>query len=114
MSEMENNISGKTILWRQEGEYTIGYGIAANKLSDVSTANGFLHNEEIDYANTLKYDQRKHSYLLGRLAAKSSLANITDQALETISIDRGVFQFPVVNYLQGKSLQVSISHCKNI
>ena len=71
--------------------------------------------EEKKYAQGLKYEKRRHSYLLGRLSAKHALREIEKrQALESFHIDYGIFQFPVVKHALHENWQVSISHSDNV
>ena len=74
-----------------------------------------LHPEERMTYNSFRHHQRKESYLLGRLVAKKAIAQMTGvMALNSIRIDRGVFQFPVVRGENLQNVQVSISHCDDI
>jgi 4'-phosphopantetheinyl transferase EntD len=52
---------------------------------------------------------------LGRIAAKKAISEIAEgQNIQSIFIDFGIFQFPVVKYCTGQNIQVSISHCDDI
>lgn len=63
----------------------------------------------------IKYNRRKQSYLLVRIAAKKALSEFTTQVPDSIWIDKGAFHFPVVkNIYHHDNLQVSISHCNDI
>jgi 4'-phosphopantetheinyl transferase len=111
---MENTCSGKITLQRREGRYDIGYGLVQSTSSSVLYEHKMLHLEEKKHLETLKYERRKHSYLLGRVAAKYSLTDMISQMPESIMISSGIFQFPIVKYLSGGNIQVSISHCKDM
>src|SRR5437763_869645 len=56
----------------------------------------FLHPKEKEYFDTLKFDRRKASYLLGRYCAKSALSNLQQERMENILITTGVFGQPVI------------------
>ena len=74
-----------------------------------------LHpNEQLVYRN-YHYNQRKTSYLLGRLSAKQAILPLINiSSPKSIWIDRGVFQFPIVKCPNNSNIQVSISHCDRI
>ncbi|MEL7002016.1 MAG: 4'-phosphopantetheinyl transferase superfamily protein [Bacteroidota bacterium] len=74
-----------------------------------------MHVKELEHASTLKFDRRKHSYLLGRVSAKMAINElVTDQSADSIFTEYGIFQFPVVKNVHNSNIQVSISHCDNI
>lgn len=76
-----------------------------------SHAQTFLHPKERAYFETLKFERRQLSYLLGTLAAKLVIHHFEINAAFTdIFIETGVFGFPVVNYPDYKKVQISISH----
>lgn len=110
----ENRMFGKTLLRRKEADYFSGFGFVRSSLTELITQVELLHMAERQYADSLKFDRRKHSYLLGRIAAKLAIINITSQQPDSIYIDNGIFQFPIVNQVVGQSIQVSISHCDDI
>lgn len=96
---------------RAEDKYATGFGLVSNIHSNTTDYHSLLHPEELKYLESLKYPIRRKSYLLGRISAKKALNQITSQPSSSIFIDKGVFQFPVVNYIKQKNIQVSISHC---
>ncbi len=70
-----------------------------------------LHREELSYFQTLKYDKRRCSYLLGRYAGKRALSKqLNEPVLAEIEIATGVFTQPVVRYVSHEHAGVSISH----
>lgn len=74
----------------------------------------FLHPQERKYYNTLKYEKRIKSYLIGRYAAKKAVSNFTQvEDLTTILIQPGIFTQPIVLYESKlkQTIQVSITHC---
>lgn len=100
---------------RDKSKHLAGFSIINQPLESIYEHYNLLHTDEKAYADTLKFDRRKHSYLLGRTSAKLALQQlIKEQSADSIFIDYGVFQFPVVKYVQNLNLQASISHCDNI
>jgi len=74
-----------------------------------------LHHHEAAYYNTLKYEKRKRSYLIGRHAAKQAVAALVQEKdLRNILIEQGVFNQPVVRCGDEHNIQVSITHCEEI
>lgn len=72
----------------------------------------YLSVEEQEYYNTLVYDNRKRSYLLGRYSAKCAINILTkENSLKNIVVQNGFFNQPVV--LNNQNIQVSIAHCDN-
>jgi 4'-phosphopantetheinyl transferase len=107
-----NKCTSCTIYFSRAGDqYAIGFGLVSNILPNAIGYHSLLHPEELEYLESLKYPVRRKSYLLGRISAKKALSQITPQPSSSIFIDKGVFQFPVVNYIEQKNIQVSISHC---
>lgn len=73
-----------------------------------------LHTQERHYYNTLQFDKRIRSYLIGRFAAKQSVAALTGAGrLSDIFIQSGIFTQPVVAS-DKQNIQVSITHCDDI
>ncbi len=74
-----------------------------------------MHRKEKSRFNKFEYDQRKQSYLLGRLSAKQAIMGLTRFYLpKKIFIDSGVFLFPIVRNKKIPNTQVSITHCDDI
>ncbi len=107
---------GEILLYRKDNDFRAGFCIINKSLSDLTKESWMLHPDEIFYYQTLKYDKRKTSYLLGRIAAKISVSEFIheDINIKSFSIKSGVFQFPVVKHIIDYNVQVSISHCDNI
>ena len=75
----------------------------------------FLHGDELRYFNKLKFEKRIRNYLMGRYSAKIAISSyIKENDLRKICILNGIFNHPVVITNFDKSVQVSISHSKNI
>lgn len=71
----------------------------------------FLHRKELDYFNTLTFERRQLSYLLGRFAAKHAVTQYKKEISPTdILIEYGVFQYPLVQLPDKDKIQVSYSH----
>ena len=84
-------------------------------LSEEVEHSKYLHQSEIDHYHSLKFELKKHQYLLGRLAAKKALEPLFEsQQLSDIAIDNGVFGQPIVKSKQFCPYQISISHRDNI
>jgi 4'-phosphopantetheinyl transferase len=74
----------------------------------------FLHPQERKYYETLKFQKRIKSYLIGRLAAKKAIAALTEtNDLSRILIQAGIFTQPIATCENQSNVQVSISHCED-
>ncbi|TWH49315.1 4'-phosphopantetheinyl transferase superfamily protein [Sporomusa sp. KB1] len=72
-----------------------------------------LHTQERNYYNTLKFEKRIRSYLIGRFVAKQAIAALTgEDKLTQIVIQSGVFTQPIV-ISNKQNIQVSITHCED-
>lgn len=109
-------LNGKVCLTREKSSYKSVFSIIKEDLVNLLAYTVFLHPQEQAYFDTLSYDKRKISYLLGRIAAKNAVAELTGlQEFRSLFIDFGVFQFPVLKSpVVNQSIQVSISHCDHI
>lgn len=107
---------GTIKLVRENSVHTAGYTIIKQDLIDLYGYLKVLHSDEITYLNSLKFDRRKSSYLLGRISAKNALSKIipTKAAMNSFKVGFGVFQFPVIEHLPCSGFQVSITHCDTI
>lgn len=75
----------------------------------------FLHDDELEYYKKLTFEKRIKSYLIGRYTAKTAIsAYLKENDLRKISISSGIFNHPIVTNELMKSVQVSISHSKQI
>lgn len=99
---------------RKEASFQAGFSVLYHDLASLQEQQLVLHPQEKSYADQLKFDRRKHSYLLGRVSAKHALTNILNQPITSVFIDYGVFQFPVVKNVPDINAQVSISHCDDL
>ena len=71
----------------------------------------FLSSDECLRYESLKFERRRTTFLLGRYAAKQALSSYYDESdLTRISIVSGVFGQPVVHYLYPSHANVTISH----
>ena len=108
-------MNGIIKLKRINKNFSAGFGIVKEELVDLVENNSLLHPKEIEYFKNLKFDKRKSSYLLGRIAAKNALCALVGvRNIKSYFIDFGVFHFPVIKSISNQNLQVSISHCDNI
>ncbi|WP_185929341.1 4'-phosphopantetheinyl transferase family protein [Paenibacillus popilliae] len=74
-------------------------------------AKSFLHVEELEYFNKLKFENRIKSYLIGRYAAKRAFLHQTSEnSLQHVYIKSGVFGQPVFGSPFTHNLQLSITH----
>lgn len=104
---------GKILLQREQKDFDAGFCIMKGELPNLIKDISLLHPNEHAYYNTLKFDRRRTSYLLGRMAAKKAISEIVKELkYQSISIDFGIFQYPVVKNIE--NIQVSISHCGNL
>jgi 4'-phosphopantetheinyl transferase len=72
-----------------------------------------LHAQERNYYNTLKFEKRIRSYLMGRFVAKQAVAALTgEKKLTNIYIQAGIFTQPIVS--SNQNIQVSITHCDDV
>ncbi len=74
-----------------------------------------LHPKELNLFQSYKHDTKKLSFLLGKVSAKQAICSLTNlDKPETILIDSGVFEFPIVRCPTIQNIQVSVSHCNDI
>ncbi|UPK72544.1 4'-phosphopantetheinyl transferase family protein [Chitinophaga filiformis] len=106
---------GKFTLTREHSIHTAGFCILHTALEQLMQQLHLLHPEERSYYETLKFDKRRESYLLGRISAKKAIGALSSfEDLGKIAIEAGVFQFPVVKYAVTHNLQVCITHCDGL
>lgn len=75
----------------------------------------YLHPEERQYYDSLKFEKRMRSFLIGRYAAKRAVAALTGETdLAKILVQAGVFTQPIVTLADHQNIQVSISHCDHL
>ncbi len=100
------------VLSRKGREFKACVSLVQGSLDELSLYLRRLHPKETMKYRSLQYDRRKLSYLLGRFSAKRALMNLKGMARwESIWIDSGVFDFPVVRCPTLQNTHVSISHC---
>lgn len=84
-------------------------------LNQASAEVQYLHPVERRYFDSLKFERRIQSYLSGRMASKQAVSLcICEDRLESICIDKGIFQHPVVVHPRKGNYQVSITHCDKL
>ena len=111
MIETSENI----VLSRKDREFGVCVSMVQGGLDELSLYLDRLHPKEKMVYQTFQYDRRKVSYLLGRFSAKRALIGLRGMTVwESIWIDSGVFEFPVVRCPTLQNTQVSISHCDSI
>ena len=102
-------------LTRDTGTFQAGFCILQLPFSALKLQLSLLHPDESRYYHSLQFDKRRASYLLGRLCAKTAVAQLLPEAsLASIAIMSGVFQFPVVKHFIARNIQVSITHCNEL
>ena len=105
----------KVFLKREEANFKAAFCVINEELPELLKQTSILHPEEKTYYESLKYDRRRKSYLLGRIAAKQAVFKLlNNEPMDSFSVAFGVFYFPVVKYIQNQNIQVSITHCNNI
>jgi len=78
-------------------------------------AGELLGPTEFAYFSTLPFGRRRHGYLLGRYAAKLALRDLLQESdFRIIEIGRGVFDQPIVLFVQKKGWGVTISHTDSL
>ncbi|MGS2738238.1 4'-phosphopantetheinyl transferase family protein [Sinomicrobium sp. M5D2P17] len=110
---MQNNVAvEKFALQRADGAFPAAIAMVNNSLAVLKeTRHSFLHNNELNFFDTLKFPKVQHSYLLGRYAAKMALGVFMENSVLTdLRIDSGIFQQPVLYLAEGGNVQLSISH----
>jgi len=101
---------------RDEKEVPCFFGCAS--LEDVARFSrdprSILHPDEAALLRSFKYEKRKQSYLMGRIASKIALsAFLREVDPARIEIASGVFNQPVVRHASRDVPEVSISHTKD-
>lgn len=74
----------------------------------------YLHVQERNYYDTLRFEKRIRSYLMGRFVAKQAVAALTgEKDVTNIYIQPGIFTQPIV-VSKARNIQVSITHGDDI
>jgi 4'-phosphopantetheinyl transferase len=106
---------GKLQLVRSDIAFEAGFCVIKATLPALLSNIDLLHPNENLYYNSLKFDLRKKSYLLGRIAAKKAILCIQEIVkVSSISVDFGIFKFPIIKCPEIKNMQVTIAHCEDI
>lgn len=75
----------------------------------------WLNEAELAHWNTLRVENKRHSALQGRIAAKRALgAALGEVDLRKIEIVRGTFGQPLVRHARGAGIEVTLSHSHGI
>lgn len=91
----------------------INGNICANRL--MRNLGLLYHPREISYFQKMGNTDRGREYLVGRFVAKHALSRLlNDEDYNTICIDRGAFMQPILLSGHNASLDVSITHKKDI
>lgn len=86
-----------------------------NSFQENQIIESILHDDEMEYFKSLKYERRINSFLLGRYASKKAVsALIGEKNLKKISIKNGVFNQPVIVCESRNKVHVSITHCGDL
>jgi phosphopantetheinyl transferase len=92
-----------------KGTLVVAFGDQAYSVDGLAGA--VLGPQEAAYFSALHHSVRQKSYLLGRYAAKRALSELfSEQDFQAIEIVRGVFEQPIVRYVQNTGYNVTISH----
>ena len=105
----------KIYLRREDTCFDGALAVIKGDWKETKTPFGQLHKEEKSKYERFPDEQRRASYLLGRLAAKRAVQRLVGEVdPASICIGSGVFQFPVVKGEGLSNVQVSISHCEGL
>ncbi|MGY3792653.1 4'-phosphopantetheinyl transferase family protein [uncultured Aquimarina sp.] len=105
---------GKIILQRDKMTFVSSFCVLNKDAIDLDQYLHFLHRKELRYLETLKFEKRRSNFLMGRVAAKTAISKLSDEPLDSIAIEYGVFKFPIVKSIGIHNIQIGISHTKNI
>jgi len=102
-------------LQRKEGLFQASLAAIRGDLQALMSKKDTLHPAEQEVLKGYRFDKRRSSYLLGRLAAKEAVMQLSNMTQpETIWVDSGIFSFPIVKCPTLNNVAVSISHCDDI
>lgn len=106
--------SSTLLLTRENSTHLVGISKISGSLEALKCHSYKLHSKELKLFQSYKHDTKKLSYLLGKFSAKQAICSLTNlDKPETIFIDSGVFEFPIVRCSTIQNIQVSISHCND-
>lgn len=75
----------------------------------------FLHGSELSYFENIPYKRAKYQYLLSRYTAKCALARYLKGAnIRAISIIKGIFSQPLINYSRPPIPDISLAHTRDV
>lgn len=106
--------TGQVLIKRNENAFMSSFAIVNKSISNLQNdIQHYLHADELMLFNTMKYEKRQHSYLLGRMASKLAVSKLLSGSAElrSFAIGQGVFGYPVVNHLTKSNIQVTLTHC---
>ncbi len=113
-ANIKHSIS-KIKMYRGNEEYRGVISLVEKESIKTSHVLKMLHELEKEHYQTIKFERRRLSYLLGRFSAKLAVNAISNtSSIQSINIDSGVFGFPIVLCSEATNIQVSISHCDTI
>jgi 4'-phosphopantetheinyl transferase len=90
-----------------------------SEFQELATARDqFLHQREKAYFDTLQFERRQKSYLLGRYAAKTAVAKLLGFSdLKTIEVVSGIFDQPLIKLSGAAEIgvpEITLSHCDGL
>lgn len=92
----------------------LAFSLALDLPAIAKDLGAFLHRNEIDYYQVLKFPLRRTSFLLGRHAAKKAVAAFLEESDPSrIEICIGTFNQPIVNYGSSERPELTIAHCQD-
>lgn len=74
-------------------------------------AENFLHTNELRYLETLHYEKRQFSFLLGRYCAKQLVSRHCQKKITEFEITTGIFRQPIITDID---LEISLSHSEKM
>lgn len=105
-------IASSLPLIRENSVHRFGISMMSGSIKELELHLAKLHPKELEIYSTFKHEQRKTSYLLGRLSAKNAIFELTNfNQFNTVFINTAIFEFPVVECRSIQNIQLSISHC---
>lgn len=101
---------------RENSITQVAFFILKKELTQLENlAKNHLHLNEKNSYDLYKFERRKLSYLLGKIACKKALKKIHPEICsKQIFIDKGVFEQPIVRMPIPSNLKTTISHCQSI
>lgn len=104
----------KITLQHPRGVYQAAISLGRLMPAASVTAAAHLHPKERQYFDSLQFERRIHSYMLGRITAKTAAARLTGiSMLSSIRISSGVFDQPILTVPGYSNLGITLSHTGN-